>query len=127
MSDKCKVLVVDNQQDICRLFYRTLSEEGYSVVTVNSKQKMKAALAKDDAIKIIILDILFPYSSGVELFKYIKENYPQMAVIISSIYPKDDQDFLIEQAQGYYCKSESTDCLIEKVEHIFQQRLNYGR
>jgi DNA-binding NtrC family response regulator len=127
MCPKCKVLVIDDQQDICRLFARTLSEEGYEVVTADSEQKMKIALAKDNSIKIVILDILFPYSSGVELFKYIKDNYPQLAVIISSIYPESDQDFLITQAQDYYCKSESTDFLIKKVDNIFKTKFSYGR
>jgi hypothetical protein len=59
----------------------------------------------------------------MEVYERIKGRTPPVKLIVSSVFPKDDQQSLIKEADDYFDKAEGVSILIEKVERI----LNVGR
>lgn len=67
-----KILVVDDEQDLCEILKFNLETEGYSVDTANSAEE---ALEKDVAsYDILLLDVMMGGMSGFQMAKKLKEN-----------------------------------------------------
>ena len=85
-------------------------------------------------IGLILLDINLPVVNGATLNEVIQQVYkPGPKVMITSVYPLEDQKKLVENADDYYDKSEGTNVLLSKIrqllytsEGVFHDRESYG-
>ena len=67
-----KILVVDDEQDLCEILKYNLETEGYLVETANSAEE---ALEKDIAsFHLLLLDVMMGGMSGFQLARQLKEN-----------------------------------------------------
>ena len=73
MEEKSKkILVVDDEQDLCEILKFNLETEGYEVVTVNSAEE---ALNDDVAsFDLLLLDVMMGGMSGFQMAKQLKGN-----------------------------------------------------
>jgi DNA-binding NtrC family response regulator len=80
-----KILVVDDEENVCQSIKKVLSRKGYAV---------SQALTVDDAVKLIkemtfdlvITDMMIPGTSGMELLQIIRDHYPELEVIMITGY-----------------------------------------
>jgi DNA-binding NtrC family response regulator len=80
-----KILVVDDEENVCQSIKKVLSRKGYEV---------SQALTVDDAVKLIkemtfdlvITDMMIPGTSGLELLQIIRDHYPELEVIMITGY-----------------------------------------
>jgi putative nucleotidyltransferase with HDIG domain len=77
------ILVIDDEKAIRSLLTRRLLSDGYQCLEAGNAQEA-AALLKNDAVDLVILDIKMPGKSGTELLPEIKTNYPDTAVIMAT-------------------------------------------
>jgi DNA-binding NtrC family response regulator len=78
---KGKVLVVDDDQEMCELIHDLLIEDGERVeITTNGKEVLP--LVSDGDFDLVIIDLVMKEMNGLELFRQIKEIRPDTAVII---------------------------------------------
>ncbi|MEK7825186.1 MAG: response regulator, partial [Nitrospirota bacterium] len=78
---KGKVLVVDDDQEMCELIHDLLIEDGEMVeITTNGKEVLR--LVSDGDFDLVIVDLVMKEMNGLELFRQIKEIRPDSAVII---------------------------------------------
>ncbi|MDC7278536.1 MULTISPECIES: response regulator transcription factor [Pseudobutyrivibrio] len=76
--NKQKILTVDDNEEIRNIIKILLESEGYEVLEAMNGE---AALAMvDDSIDLIILDIMMPGKSGLDVCKIIREKY-QMPIL----------------------------------------------
>jgi two-component system invasion response regulator UvrY len=79
---------------------------------------------KAQSIDIVILDISLPGKSGLELLKDIKQDYPQIPVLILSMHPEDR--FAVRAlkagAAGYVTKEGAAQELIQALRKVIQGR-----
>lgn len=61
-----------------------LQKWGFSVLTADNVFEAASTLEADSAIQLVILDILLPSVSGVELLKMLKANFAHIKVLIVS-------------------------------------------
>ncbi|MFH1380301.1 MAG: response regulator transcription factor [bacterium] len=61
-----KILVADDEQEICDLLEQTLSQEGYSVTCVNDGQTAFDRL-KQEFYDLALLDVCMPHIDGYHL------------------------------------------------------------
>ena len=80
-----KVLVIDDEVDVCLLLDRFLTKKGYSVDTVVRAEEGLASLRKK-AYDLVISDFRLPDRDGLELLKEIKKLKPEQKVIIITGY-----------------------------------------
>ncbi len=75
------VLVVEDEKVHRELLKMTLEEEGYRVWSVPSAEKALPILAQEE-VEVAVLDVRLPGMSGLELLRWIKQERPEVEVIV---------------------------------------------
>lgn len=76
-----RILVVDDDPDICDLLADYFTAEGYSVTRAVNGPEAFAAL-KQDPQMLVLLDVGLPGLNGVEVLKRIRRDSPQASVVM---------------------------------------------
>lgn len=116
------ILIIEDELKIRKLFRNQLEDLGYRTLEAEDGESGLELFAKELKIGLVILDIALPKKIGMKVFESIKERTPPVKIIVSSVFPKDDQKSLIKEADDYFDKAEGVEFLIEKVERL----LNVG-
>ncbi|MBF0560600.1 MAG: response regulator transcription factor [Alphaproteobacteria bacterium] len=66
-----RILIVDDDPEICRLMDRFLTMEGYAVLTAGSGAEMSQILARE-SVDLVILDLLLPDGDGFSLARNLR-------------------------------------------------------
>ena len=85
MSDKARVLVVDDEMDIRDGCERVLTRAGYEVVKSDTGEKA-VGLFKPGAFDIVLLDLKMPGMDGMDVLERIKEIDEDVLVVIITGY-----------------------------------------
>ena len=89
-----RILVVDDEEDICAILKFNLSKEGYEVVTANSAEE---ALTLDIAsFNMLLLDVMMGGMSGFELTHRLKADPATADVPVIFITARDTEDDAVE-------------------------------
>ena len=115
---KKKILIIDDEAGIRSLFRRHLKMAGYQTLEAKDGSGALESLRANKDVELVVLDILLPKESGSDVFDIIKKEFPQIKIIISSVHPKDEQEFLIFDADDYYCKTDSINALVDKINQL---------
>jgi CheY-like chemotaxis protein len=108
-----KILCVEDEHFISELYVRALTKAGYEV-TVEVDGQLALALAKSDQFDIILLDLMIPTITGIEMLRHLRNpaETPQLhskIIITTNLEQRDDIRADIEkQADGYLVKAEIT-------------------
>src|SRR5574341_111125 len=116
-ADMKKILVVDDEENIRKLYKEEFEDMGFEVTTVPDGPQALAAMeaAKFD---LAILDMRMREMGGIETLRKIKERDSALPVIISSAYEEYNQDFASWASEAYIVKSADTTALRETVRKI---------
>lgn len=98
-----KILAVDDDAHILRLFKEELEEEGYEVLLASNGTDAFETFEKENP-DLIILDILMPDIDGISLLRRMKEMKPRVPIIMSTAYDYRD-DFAVWASEAYIVKS----------------------
>jgi len=85
-----KILVVDDELDICELLQYNLETEGYEVVTANSAEEALKLPLQEYAL--ILLDVMMGEMTGFQMARKIKDNPVTAHIPIIFITALDDED-----------------------------------
>jgi DNA-binding response OmpR family regulator len=92
-----RMLIVEDEQDICECLSDFFSSRGFTVVSVFSGEEALERL-QQEAADVILLDILLPGLSGIEILKRVRTSNPRAKIVmVTSI----DQEDVREQAFYY--------------------------
>lgn len=79
--DSPKILIVDDNEELCNIFKEALEEEGYQITTAqNGRQAL--AKAKQMHFDLIITDKNMPIMGGVRLLKSIRQLDPEVKIVM---------------------------------------------
>lgn len=98
-----KILVVDDDLHIQKLYKEELEEEGYNVVVAGTGAQAMELFAQEDP-DLVTLDILMPDVDGIKLLRQMKEKKPRLPIIMSTAYDYRD-DFAVWASEAYIVKS----------------------
>jgi len=84
-----RILVVDDEQDVCEMLEKFLTIKGYEVSTALSGEDA-LALVKKEKPHIVLLDIRMPEMDGIECLEHIKEIDREIGVIMITAIKQDD-------------------------------------
>ena len=76
-----KVLIIDDEKGVRRVMALTLKDAGYEVLTADSGQR-GIRTCQERSPHIVITDILMPEMDGIDVLKKIKEEDPDIEVIV---------------------------------------------
>jgi two-component system OmpR family response regulator len=74
-------LIVDDELDICYLLSGMLKQRNFRTGFVNSLSDAVVAL-KNDTPSLLFLDNHLPDGFGLDFIPYVKQNYPEMKVVM---------------------------------------------
>lgn len=98
-----KILIVDDDEHIRRLYKEELQEEGYDVVIASTGKEALELFEKEEP-DLVTLDILMPDIDGIKLLRQMKEKRPRTPIIMSTAYDYRD-DFAVWASEAYIVKS----------------------
>lgn len=102
MNDK--ILIVEDEQNLRRLYQTELEEEGYDVLTAADSEGALEKL-KNVPVDIVVLDLKFPEGSGLEYLQEFMHVKRHVKVVINTAYPMAKWDFRSWVADAFLIKS----------------------
>ncbi len=102
-----KILVVDDDLHIQRLYKEEFQDEGYEVVVASNGAEAMEMFERENP-DIVTLDILLPDVDGIRILRQMKEKNPRIPVIMSTAYDYRD-DFAVWASEAYIVKSSDLD------------------
>ncbi|OZY36963.1 DNA-binding response regulator [Pseudomonas lundensis] len=80
MSD---LLLIDDDQELCELLTSWLSQEGFHVRACHDGLSARKALSESSP-DAVVLDVMLPDGSGLELLKQLRNDHPDLPVLMLS-------------------------------------------
>ena len=115
-----KILIVDDDLHIRRLYKEELEEEGYEVVIASTGTEAIELFEKENP-DLVTLDILMPDMDGIKLLRQMKEKKPRIPIIMSTAYDYRD-DFAVWASEAYIVKSAELTELKETVKKLLSKK-----
>ena len=115
-----KLLIVDDDTNIQRLYKEELEEEGYDVTVAPTGMDGLDIFQKED-FDIVTLDILMPDIDGISLLRKMKELKPNIPIIMSTAYDYRD-DFAVWASEAYIVKSSDLDELKKTIKKLVDKK-----
>ena len=78
-----ELLLIDDDQELCELLTSWLSQEGFQVRACHDGVSARKALA-EAAPAAVVLDVMLPDGSGLELLKQLRADHPELPVLMLS-------------------------------------------
>jgi DNA-binding NtrC family response regulator len=120
MTEK-KVLFVDNEEAILKLYRRHFEKRGYTVRTAGSGEAA-LALLRAEAIPVMFFDIMMPEMNGIDLFKKAIRLQPEARIYALTGFPTqfEHQGCLHLGFKGYFIKPVEMDDLVEAARTAYE-------
>jgi len=114
-----KVLVVDDDPQVCKTVGKILEENDYKVQTFTDPRQVVGAV-RETAFDIALIDIKMPDISGVQLVEQIKQEDDRVAVLVMTAYPdvQSAAETMRLGARDYITKPFNEEQLLSAVERI---------
>jgi len=112
-----RILIIDDERRIGQSYTVLLSEEGCEVKHASSAQEATNLLIREN-FDLVLLDINMPEVDGKVMYEIIREYDRHMKVIVSSVYPIEEQVQSILGASAYHNKSQGVDILVAKIKEV---------
>lgn len=85
LNNRKKVLVVDDDENICKLCGNSLRNEGYHVFATCQPENVLGIVQKEN-INLVLTDIKMPNLDGLEILRRLMESHPDVAVVVMTAY-----------------------------------------
>jgi len=114
---KKKILIVEDEKNLCLLYREELTKAGYKVTAAADADTALDKL-KTQAFDLIVTDIRMPGKNGIELITQIMALRKDIPIIINTAYQSYKHDFMTWAADAYVVKSASLDELKAKIKEL---------
>ncbi|WP_448679885.1 response regulator transcription factor [Pseudomonas nicosulfuronedens] len=78
-----ELLLIDDDVELCELLTTWLTQEGFSIRAAHDGAQARAALGSR-APDAVVLDVMLPDGSGLELLKSLRSDHPDLPVLMLS-------------------------------------------
>ena len=116
-----KILIVDDDENICLLYEEELKDAGYEVgVAKNGKECIDKI--KSGTFDLIVMDIRMPEMDGLEALGKVIAQHKNIPIILNSAYSSYKDDFRSWGADAYIVKSSDLSELKDKIAEVLSKR-----
>lgn len=123
--EKTKILMIDDEQDFCKLVKMNLEQVGDYEVRVISNSKQGIKLAKKEKPDLILLDIMMPGVDGFKVLEVLKKDSATMAIPVVMLTAQLDDESKLKAMQlfdeGYLTKPIDTYELKTKIDEVLRR------
>lgn len=120
---KEKILVMEDEIGIRSFVSINLKREGYEIIEASTGQEAIEKINANKDISIALLDVMLPDMSGIEVCKYIRENFNQVGIIMLTAKAQEDDKIegFISGADDYIVKPFSIKELLFRVSALIRR------
>lgn len=115
------ILVVDDEEIMRNVSRSSLQEYGYSVILAeDGEEGLKIFNEKHHEISAVLLDMIMPKMSGIEVCREMRKIDNDVRVLLTSGFKQNEiiQKFLLETNSGFIRKPYSIDKLITEIQRM---------
>ncbi len=117
-----KILVVDDEHDVCDFVKNFFQERGFEVFTALSGEEALAVTKKENP-GIVLLDIKMKGMNGIATLKHLKELNKGLKVIM--VTALEDQDKMDEARKLGACDYITKPLVLDYLEQAVEKMLKY--
>ena len=126
MEPRATILVADDEPDIVEIISYNLTKEGYKVHTAsNGRQAIE--MAKQTHPQLIILDVMMPYKTGIEVCNILRAEKDFDETMILFLTALNDETTHVKGldsgADDYISKPVSPKVLVSRVNALLRRKL----
>ncbi|MGB2696729.1 MAG: response regulator [Candidatus Zixiibacteriota bacterium] len=114
-----KILVVDDEPDILRLYSSELEDEGYHVRLASDGEEAER-IVNSENVDLVVLDIKMQKKDGLATLTQLKRIKKELPIVLNSAYPVFKSDFQSWLADYYVVKSSNLEELKKKINQILK-------
>jgi two-component system, response regulator, stage 0 sporulation protein F len=115
-----KILFVDDEPSLLRIYEEEFSEEGYGVLLAPNGKEALDILARDIP-HLVVLDIRMPTMDGVEALVAMLGKNRTLPVILYSAFPEYRENFLTWGAEAFIQKSKDLAPLKKMIRELLEK------
>ena len=117
-----KILVVDDEEVICRMLEQAFGKSGYTVRTAGSAE-MAMDILREDSIMVMYLDLNLPGMDGTELCKRLRVQNPLsiMHALTGYVDLFGLLDCRLAGFDDFFTKPVSIELLLESAQEAFKK------
>jgi DNA-binding response OmpR family regulator len=126
MKNESKILVIDDDPDICSMIKMVLDYHGYAATDADSEEKANTILSSNP-IDLIIMDMLLSGVDGSDICRRLKqdEKTASIPVLMFSAHPNAKKICIAAGANDFISKPFEMNELLEKIKsHIGTKRVS---
>lgn len=114
MAGRVKVLIVDDQLR-ARQGLKALLATWPRLLEIREATNGKQALAlvQEYQPDLVLMDVRMPEMDGLEATRQIKASWPNVLVVVLSMYPEYEPEATMTQADAFVCKGEPPQVLLD--------------
>lgn len=121
-----KILCVDDDDGLLRLYQEELSEEGYKVILAkDGKQAMEKF--REQKPQAVVMDIRMPLMDGIETLNAMLGKDRQIPIILNTGFPEYKQNYMTWGAEAFIVKSSDLSELKQKIREVLEKREKLGK
>lgn len=119
-----KILVVEDNKDLSSILKKRLEYDGFFVDLVQDGYALLGYLKTKDSPDAVILDLMLPGRSGVELLGTLTSTWSAAKIYIFSAHPEYLERYGLKNYDiaGYFLKSDGMDKLIDAIKGDLEGR-----
>jgi YesN/AraC family two-component response regulator len=123
LTGKIQVLVVDDQQSVregTRALLRFASDMDATREASNGQEAVQ--LVTEEQPDVVLMDVRMPVMDGIEAARHIKEGWPQVKVIVLSMYVEHREAALEAGAEQFLVKGKMSGLLADTIRGLISER-----
>ena len=110
-----KMLIVDDEAGICKILKQIFDEVGFEVTTTTNPRDSLSLVAEKKP-QIVLLDILMPGLSGLEVLKQIKDKNKNIKVIMLTTASEEEvKEKATQLGADYFIKKPFSENFLKEV------------
>ena len=123
-----KILVVDDEDIVLESCQAVFELEGFEVILVPSADEAIEAM-KNDNFALLLIDVKMPKHDGMYLMEKIKEQWPNIPIIVMSGYYTTEtiKEAFKMGAANFIAKPFEPDELVKTVRQIIEKEERHGK
>jgi len=95
-----RILIADDDEQICTIVARLLDHDGHTVTAVHSGAEAIATL-RSAPFDLLLLDLVMPQKGGIETIMEIRGEIPRMPIIVMSGKVRFEEESISRLVQHY--------------------------
>lgn len=124
-DDQKLILIVEDELDTAEMFAEMLAYRGYKVKKIH-KSAEAIKFIRNNSIEAVLLDIMLPDASGLEVLKFVRADDElkglPIVVVSAKAMPEDIEEGFKAGADEYLTKPVSYQKLAEVLENAIKEK-----